>query len=126
MKDKPLVIIITLLGGAVCSICCILNRAGLLWTLLATLITLIVFMIIGLIVNRFITEVREEVRAADEEKARLAEEERLRQAELEARRAEWEEEHPGIPFPENFDAIVGDDSVDSEGGEERPEEAETI
>ena len=118
MKDKPLVIIITLLGGAVCSICCILKRAGLLWTLLATLITLVVFLIIGIIVNRFITEVRNEVKAADEEKARLAEEERLRQAELEERRAEWEENHPGEPFPEEFDETVGDGSGDPENDQE--------
>ena len=74
MKDKPLVIIITLLGGAVCSICCILKRAGLLWTLLATFITLVVFMIIGMIINRFYTEVKNEVIEADKERERLAEE----------------------------------------------------
>ncbi len=126
MKDKPLVIIITLLGGAVCSICCILKRAGLLWTLLATLITLLVFMIIGLIVNKFITEVRNEVKAADEEKARIAEEERLRLAELEARRAEWEEAHPGEPFPEDFDVTVGDESGNPESEQTGPEGTETI
>ncbi len=82
-------------------------------------------MIIGLIVNRFITEVRNEVKAADEEKARIAEEERLRQAELEARRAEWEEEHPGEPFPESFDAVVGDEADYPENDQENPEGMQT-
>ena len=101
MKDKPLVIIITLLGGAVCSICCILKRAGLLWTLLATFITLVVFMIIGLIVNKFYTEVRNEVAEADKEKERLAEEERLKREEEQRLRVGWEAEHPGEPYPED-------------------------
>ena len=113
MKDKPLVIIITLLGGAVCSVCCILKRAGLLWTLLATFITLVVFMIIGMIVNRFYTEVRNEVIAAEKEKARLEEEERLRREEEERLREEWEAEHPGEPYPE-----------DAEAGDEPPAEQE--
>ena len=104
MKDKPLVIIITLLGGAVCSICCILKRAGLLWTLLATFITLVVFMIIGMIVNRFYTEVKNEVIAAEKEKARLEEEERLRREEEARLREEWEAEHPGEPYPEDVEA----------------------
>jgi hypothetical protein len=82
-------------------------------------------MIIGLIVNRFITEVRNEVKAADEEKARIAEEERLRQADLEARRAEWEEEHPGEPFPESFDAMVGDETDYPENDQENPEGMQT-
>ena len=100
VKDKPLVIIITLLGGAVCSICCILKRAGLLWTLLATFITLLVFLIIGLIVNRFYTEVKNEVIAADKERERIAEEERLKREEENRLREEWEAEHPGVPYPE--------------------------
>ncbi len=112
MKDKPLVIIITLLGGAVCSICCILKRAGLLWTLLATLITLVVFMIIGLIINKFYTEVKNEVIEADKERERLAEEERLKREEEQRLREEWEAEHPGEPYPEDS------------ASEETPEEAE--
>ena len=107
MKDKPLVIIITLLGGAVCSICCILKRAGLLWTLLATFITLLVFLIIGLIVNRFYTEVKNEVIAADKERERIAEEERLKREEETRRREEWEAEHPGVPYPEEGAAAEG-------------------
>ncbi len=112
MKDKPLVIIITLLGGAVCSICCILKRAGLLWTLLATLITLVVFMIIGLIINKFYTEVKNEVIEADKERERLAVEERLKREEEQRLREEWEAEHPGEPYPEDS------------ASEETPEEAE--
>ena len=107
MKDKPLVIIITLLGGAVCSICCILKRAGLLWTLLATFITLLVFLIIGLIVNRFYTEVKNEVIAADKERERIAEEERLKREEETRRREEWEAGHPGVPYPGEEAAAEG-------------------
>lgn len=118
MKDKPLVIIITLLGGAVCSICCILKRAGLLWTLLATFITLLVFLIIGLIVNRFYTEVRNEVIAADKERERIAEEERLKREEETRRREEWEAEHPGVPYPEEGAA--------AEGAPEETEATETL
>ena len=118
MKDKPLVIIITLLGGAVCSICCILKRAGLLWTLLATFITLLVFLIIGLIVNRFYTEVKNEVIAADKERERIAEEERLKREEETRRREEWEAEHPGVPYPEEEAA--------AEGGSAETEATETL
>ena len=79
---------------------------------MATLITLIVFMIIGLVVNKFISEVRNEVEAADREKARLEEEERLRILALEERRIDWENEHPGVPFPE--DSEKPDEAEDKE------------
>lgn len=86
MKDKPLVIFITLLGGAVSSICCILKGVGLLWTLFITLVTLIVFMIIGLIVNKLMTEVRNEVAEKERLEAKRAEDER-RELELQAMEA---------------------------------------
>ena len=56
MKDKPIVIIITLLAGLVACICCIIKSAGLLATLLSVLISMIIFLIIGQIVNSIIAK----------------------------------------------------------------------
>ncbi len=56
MKDKPLVIVITLIGGLAASLCCIVNRAGLLTTLISVLVALVIFMIVGLIVNNIIVK----------------------------------------------------------------------
>ena len=99
MKDKPIVIIITLLGGAVSSICCILKGIGLLWTLLTTLICLFIFMIVGLCVNRVYLQIKSEVEAAEAEKKRI-EEELQREIELEnAEREKWYKLHPDEPYP---------------------------
>lgn len=97
MKDKPIVIYITLLAGLVSCIVCILNNAGLLNTLLYTLITLVVFVFIGLIANKIISEINHEVEEKDlAEKRRLEDEqrekERLEEEEAEARRAAAEAE----------------------------------
>ncbi len=128
MKDKPLVIVITLLGGAVCSVCCLLNGAGLLWTLLMTLLSLILFMFIGMIVNKFVGEVVSEVREADREKARKEEEERIKKLELEEKKAEWEAAHPGVPFPEDGEGAKPEtpedaaEAAETEGGNDLEEE----
>ena len=67
MKDKPIAVIITLIAGLIAVICCIVNNAGLLGTLVTVLIVLFVFMIIGLIVNSIVTKqaVEAEKRAKD-------------------------------------------------------------
>lgn len=77
MKDKPIVVIITLIAGAVASVCCIIKGAGLLATLVTVLITLFCFLVIGLIVNaivskqKYIAEERlKDIRMAEEEEAR--------------------------------------------------------
>ena len=56
MKDKPLVIVITLIGGLAASLCCIVNKAGLMTTLISVLVALIVFMIVGSIVNNIVAK----------------------------------------------------------------------
>ena len=69
MKDKPIVIIITLTAGFIACVCCILNKAGLLATLISVLVSMIVFLIIGQIVNSIIAKqdrIAEE-RAKDEQ-----------------------------------------------------------
>ena len=101
MKDKPIAIIVTLLGGAVACICCICKGAGLLWTLFMTLIALCAFMVIGSFVNNIYANIKAEVNEQEKEKARQEEEQRiLAQAEAD-RRAEWQKEHPDEPFPDD-------------------------
>ena len=56
MKDKPIAVIITLIAGLIACVCCIINKAGLLGTLIMVLVTLFVFMIIGLIVNSIVAK----------------------------------------------------------------------
>ncbi|MBR3483157.1 MAG: hypothetical protein IKH42_00630 [Lachnospiraceae bacterium] len=56
MKDKPIAVIITLTAGLIACVCCIINKAGLLGTLITVFITLFVFMIIGLIVNSIVAK----------------------------------------------------------------------
>lgn len=76
MKDKPIAIIITLLGGASAYICCMIKQAGLLSTLLVVFIALLIFMIIGLVINKIYlslkAEVNEQERLKEEEKQALA------------------------------------------------------
>ena len=72
MKDKPIVIIITLIAGLVACVCCIINNAGLLATLLAVLVSLIVFLMIGQVVNSIIDKQKREA-----EKRRKDEQQRL-------------------------------------------------
>ena len=94
MKEKPLAIIVTLVGGLAACLCCIIRKAGLLKTLTAVLISLIVFMIIGLILHKVYSSIKQEVEEAEkkkkeqEEAEREAEEERLAE---EARLAEEEQ-----------------------------------
>ncbi|MBR4781813.1 MAG: hypothetical protein IK014_10705 [Lachnospiraceae bacterium] len=56
MKDKPIAVFITLLAGLIACICSIINKAGLMGTLITVLVTLFVFMIIGLIVNSIVAK----------------------------------------------------------------------
>ena len=58
MKDRPIVIFITLIAGLVACICCIINGVGLMATLIAVFSSLIVFMILGMIVNAIIAKQR--------------------------------------------------------------------
>ena len=58
MKDKPIVVIITLTAGLVACICCILKEAGLLATLIAVFASLLIFLVIGMIVNSIIAKQR--------------------------------------------------------------------
>jgi len=75
MKDKPIVIIITLVAGLAACICCIINGAGLLATLVAVLVSLLVFMIIGMIVNAIIAKQRREAEERAKDEKMKAEEE---------------------------------------------------
>lgn len=104
MKEKPIAIIITLLGGAVACVCCICKGTGLLWTLLFTLIALFVFIFVGLYVNSVYASIKADL--DEREKERLHEEEEARiLAEAEAdRRYEWSREHPDEPFPDDVAA----------------------
>lgn len=120
MKDRPIVIIVMLLGGAVSCICCIVNGAGLLWTLFITLTTLFVFLLIGLAVNKVYAGIKadlEAIRIAEEKKA-----EELKQAEIEAlnERNEWYMFHPDEPFPGDLE---GTEEGMTAGGEEGLEES---
>ena len=82
MKDKPIVIIITLTAGLIACICCIINRAGLLGTLISVLISMVVFLIVGLIVNSIIArQDRIAEKRARDEKQRQEEEARKNQEE---------------------------------------------
>ena len=118
MKEKPLAIVITLVGGLVACICCIIRKAGLLKTLIAVLVSLIVFMIIGLIIHKIYTSIKQEVDEAEQkrieeeeaareaEEARIAEEKRLaeeEEARLEAERNAAEE---AAQDKENADAVI--------------------
>lgn len=90
MKDKPIAIYITLLGGLIACICSILNNVGLFYTLLFTFIALFAFMIIGLIVNRWVSSVNKEVEEAEKAEQKRLEEERLEQERLEEEAREKE------------------------------------
>ena len=82
MKDKPIVIIITLTAGLIACICCIINRAGLLGTLISVLISMVVFLIVGLIVNSIIArQDRIAEKRVKDEKQRQEEEARKNQEE---------------------------------------------
>lgn len=87
MKDKPIVVIITLTAGLVACICCILKEAGLLATLIAVFASLLIFLVIGMIVNSIIAKQRHiaEEREKDEKQ-------RLEELEKEEQRKREEEE----------------------------------
>ncbi|MCR5431456.1 MAG: hypothetical protein K6E95_02750 [Lachnospiraceae bacterium] len=61
MKDKPLVIVITLLGGAIAAVSCLINGASLMITLLLVLISLVAFLIIGIVVNKIYARIKDEL-----------------------------------------------------------------
>ncbi|MCR5521519.1 MAG: hypothetical protein K6F44_06375 [Lachnospiraceae bacterium] len=61
MKDKPVVIVITLLGGAVAAVSCLINGAGLTMTLLLVLISLVAFLIIGIVANKIYARIKDEL-----------------------------------------------------------------
>ncbi len=90
VKDKPIVICVTLIAGATACICCIINKAGLFYTLLFTFIALFVFMIIGLIANKLVSGVNNEVKEAEEAEKKRLEEERLEKERLEEEERERE------------------------------------
>ena len=79
MKDRPIVIFITLTAGLVACICCIINKAGLVTTLIAVLVSLIVFLIIGMAVNSVIA--RQSKIAEERAKEERQREEEQREAE---------------------------------------------
>lgn len=87
MKEKKLPTVIMLIGGLVASTCCLINRVSLTGTLITVFISLMVFLVIGLIAGKFITEVNDEVKKAEEEEAKRKKEAE-RQAELEKLRLE--------------------------------------
>ena len=123
MKEKPLAIVITLTGGLVACICCIIRRAGLLKTLIAVLVSLIVFMIIGLIVNKIYMTIKTEVIEREKEEARIEEEKRLAQLEEERRlqeEAERREEEESQSEDDDWENAAPSGFSDSlgENGEE--------
>lgn len=67
MKDKPTAVFITLLGGLIACICCIIRDVGLLMTLLTVFISLVVFLCIGLFANKMLSSVHSEVAAAEKD-----------------------------------------------------------
>lgn len=101
MKDKPIVIYVTLIAGLIASVICIIRQMTLLDTLHITFITLLVFMIIGLVANKLVFKVNKEVEdreraererqeAEEREKERIEREER--EKEEQARREQEERE----------------------------------
>ena len=78
-------IFITLIAGFIACICCIINGAGLLATLISVFVSLIVFMIIGMIVNSIIAKLRHDAEEREKDRKMLEEEEaRKREKELQA------------------------------------------
>lgn len=97
MKDKPITIVVTLLGGAIAALSCLINGADLFWTLTLVLISLVAFLIIGMVVNRIYTRIKDDIdRREAEERARreyeAAEEERRMNEEALARKDKEAEE----------------------------------
>lgn len=91
MKDRPTVIFITLLGGLVACLCCIINGSDLLFTLAAVFASLFVFMLIGLAANKVFLYLRSEVSAREEAEKKAEEEQRKLEEEQKAE-SEAEEE----------------------------------
>ncbi len=104
MKDKPVVIIITLLGGAIAAISCLINEAPLVMTLLLVLISLVAFLIIGIVVNKIYARIKEELdskMAREKMKTESEEFEReRRENEMAIARANGELPPEGEPVPE--------------------------
>ena len=61
MKDKPIVIVITLLGGAIAAVSCLINGASLTITLVLVLVSLIAFLIIGIVANKIYARIKVEL-----------------------------------------------------------------
>lgn len=61
MKDKPIVIVITLLGGAIAAVSCLINGASLTITLVLVLVSLIAFLIIGIVANKIYARIKDEL-----------------------------------------------------------------
>ena len=61
MKDKPIVIVITLLGGAIAAVSCIINGAGLTMTLVLVLVSLIAFLISGIVAHKIYARIKDEL-----------------------------------------------------------------
>lgn len=117
VKDKPIVICVTLVAGFIACITCILNNAGLLYTLLFTFIALFIFMIIGSIANRFISGVNREVEEAEKaEQQRLEDEQREKEKEEEERlKRELEAER------ESAEADAEEKNADADADEKKTE-----
>lgn len=116
MKDKPIVVIVMLLGGAVSCICSIMNGAGLLWTLLTTLITLFAFMLIGLCVNKVYAGIKADLDAIKAEEERIEEERKAEAARIQNERNEWYRFHPDEPYPGDLEQT---DEVEADGEEQQ-------
>ncbi|MCR4721200.1 MAG: hypothetical protein K5655_05675 [Lachnospiraceae bacterium] len=61
MRDKPVVVVITLLGGAIAAVMCLVNGMQLMTTLLIVLISLIAFLIIGIVANKIYAKIKDEL-----------------------------------------------------------------
>lgn len=66
MKEKMIAGIIMLAGGAVASICCVINRFSLTETLKIVLLVMLIFLIVGLIADKIISNINQEVRLKEE------------------------------------------------------------
>lgn len=86
MKDRPIVVFITLVAGLIASICCIVRGVGLFSTLLTVFITLVVFLFVGMIANKFLSSVHQEMIEHEKEEA-----ERIKREKEEAEQREFEE-----------------------------------
>jgi len=72
VKDKPIAIVITLLGGAISIVSCLINNTPPLITLIIVLVSLLAFMIIGIVAHKIYAKIKDEMEIkAAQEKNRL-------------------------------------------------------